>query len=400
MLRLLVGSGVAACVSLLAACSDETAAADASSEASSWYVVSSLLAGSGEGDTTSYIATVPSLDISEIDYDRAREFSGTADAWTHEGFVFVGSAETSTVTKFEVKDDGTLRELGEVSFADYGIPYVGFQNNTFISADKAYMINGATEYVIWNPDTMEITGTLKLPELEEKPGLRLTAAYHDRASGLRGNRYYQALYWTDGDYATYAAESVIVVVDIEKDEVLATHEVPCPGLDSTGLDAEGDLHFGPWMWAGPAHVVLDSPATCIVTIPDGSDEPDEETLAFSDIGDAHEGAALHYLADSKLIYSALDPSRSEIEDPTPGELSGAANWRLWWYDMESTEAAAVEGIDWNSGAYYLFHVDDRPYVLISAADYSSSTIYDLSDIADPEPLFKTLGWGIRLLKVR
>jgi len=43
---------------------------------------------------------------------------------------------------------------------------------------------------------------------------------------------------------------------------------------------------------------------------------------------------------------------------------------------------------------------DRPVALVSGADYLDSTLYDLSDVDAPKPLFKLRGWAIRLFKVR
>src|SRR6478752_4727028 len=105
--------GLAATVGLglaLPACSggDEATADGITSE--HWYALSSLVIGA-DGNTT-YVATTSSLDVPELDYTKAREFPGTADIWVHEGFLFVGSAEDASVTKFEVMPDGGLTELG------------------------------------------------------------------------------------------------------------------------------------------------------------------------------------------------------------------------------------------------------------------------------------------------
>lgn len=87
---------------------------------------------------------------------------------------------------------------------------------------------------------------------------------------------------------------------------------------------------------------------------------------------------------------------------TAQQLSGGPNWRLCWYDTSSHDAGLIDGVDWNSGAYDLFNVDARPIALpialISAGDYSSSTLHDLSNTGAPTSLFQTRGWGIRLVQ--
>src|SRR5262249_17243324 len=150
------------------------------------------------------------------------------------------------------------------------------------------------------------------------------------------------------------------------DTVRSTLEVPCPGIDSSGLDANGDLWFAPWMWVAPGHVLIDGPATCIAKIPAGSDALAPATIPFASLTDGKEGAALHALSGSRLVFSTLYPERAPSAAST-NELSSGPNWKLWWHDGTSGDSQPIDSIPWNSGAYYLFDVDQRPIALISAA---------------------------------
>jgi hypothetical protein len=66
------------------------------------------------------------------------------------------------------------------------------------------MIEGVRGYVSWNPESMEITGTFDLPELEDRGALLLRAGTLDRANVIRDGKLYTPMYWSDEDYAEFA----------------------------------------------------------------------------------------------------------------------------------------------------------------------------------------------------
>ena len=392
-------------VAALAACSSNDNGGNAPPNGnvdggSSQYVVSSLVLAPDDG-RSAYVSLLDSLAPQQIDYSKAREYSGAADTWVYGGFVFVSDNETMTVTKFSTTS-GKLEEVGKVSFGTYGFSDMGMWNNDFVSPTKSYMMNfKAREYVIWNPTTMKITGKLALPALEERQGFIIDVALADRGTELRGGRLYQPIYWTDEAYTMFTQDSRIVVIDVEKDAVVEVLHAPCPGMDFATQDELGNLYFSNWQSPTTAHLVRNSPATCVVKIPAGTNEV-ASAFTFASVAQGREGSAARYIGKGKMIFSAFHNERIAYNEQTdPNVLGATANWRIWSYDLVSGAAAVVSSIDWNSGSYYAFDIDDKTHVLSPAADYSASTIYAMDDdTGNALPLFQTRGWSLRLFKVR
>src|SRR5690606_22552002 len=144
-------------------------------------------------------------------------------------------------------EGGRLVEDGSVSFASYGLSGAALYNNTRISDTKAYMTNAAMrEDVVWNPSTLQITGTIAFPELAARGGIDATVSF-DRGARLRGNRLFHAVYWFDLTSYEMDDDSVIMVFETETDNFVKSLEAPCPALDFATDDGEGNLYFSTWV---------------------------------------------------------------------------------------------------------------------------------------------------------
>lgn len=405
-----VASALAALPQALCACSgdatevitapaipgDGSTPPDSSPEPGPAYVLSSLVFGD-EG-TTGYISVLDSLGPQTIDNANAREFAGAADVWVHDGAVFVTNDERFTITKFSL-EDGELVERGVVSFASYGLDSFGFWLNTFVSADKAYFLNGTLEYIVWNPSSMTITGSLTLPEAPPRDTFRLFTSYSDRAAVLKDGLLYQPFYWTDESYFLYAPESRIVVINVATDSVVNEIDAPCPGLDYATMDKAGSIYFSPWVYAAGGAAVLEQPPTCVFELP-ASGEP-RVAFDFPSLTDGRQGAAMRVVSEGRALVSVLHDERFAPSDaPSAADLTFADNWRFWSYDIAAGTASLIDDISWNGGAQYSFDIDGKTYMLVAASDYSTTAVYDLGDGRALTPAFDTPGWATRLFKVR
>lgn len=361
------------------------------------YALSSLVFSAEE--TSTYVELLDSLEPQSVELTDARELAGTADLWVDEGFVFVAASEERTVTKFAV-EGRDLVERERVSFTAYGIDSLGFWLNKLISPTKAYLLNGASEVIVWNPQAMEITTTIALPELDAPAELRLFNGYSDRAAVVRDGKLYQTLYWTDETFFRYAPSSAIAVFDLERDELIEVLDAPCPGLDHATSDDEGNLYFSAWVYAPGGAVALDQPATCVVRIAAGSEAP-EVAFNVADVTEGREGGVMRYLGDGRALLSVLHDEQVDLSETTdPGEVAFTDNWRFWTYDLASGSAERVESIDWNAGAQYSFDIDGKTRMLVALADYSATYVYDVTAAGETAPLLDTPGWSVRLFKVR
>jgi hypothetical protein len=347
-----------------------------------------------------YLLLEPNLNFGggELTLNDAVEFSGQADLAAHEGTVLVASGDEPRITKYEVKADLALSEVGSFSFANYGLTSAAFWNNQFVAKDKAYMVNGFSELIIWNPETMEIEGTIDLPELEAREGLRVVAGLADRSSLVYDGKFYLPLYWTDDDYALRSADSVIVVVDIASDSVVSTISANCPGLDYATVDDDGKLYFSNWTGGVGTYYVLDTPQNCIATVDPQSEEVSTQT--FASITGGHEGAAFKYAGEGRFVLSVFDEVRADIENAEdPFTPVGGLNWQLWSYEPGSGDAVPIEDVDWNSGAIIHSSIDGQLYSMVPGADYTSTVVYSIAETS-AEATFSITGWSFRLFKVR
>jgi hypothetical protein len=354
------------------------------------YVMSSI-AFSAE-TTATYISLLGSLDIDEVDFARAREFAGQADLWVHDGAVFVSELDSLTITKFTL-DGGKLVQGDTLSLANYGLTDIGFYLNSFVAPDKAYFMNAGTEYVIWNPKTMEIIGTIPIPKLEPHDGLRPFPSYSDRSAVLRDGKLYHPVYYTDDSYFEYSPTSSILVVDVGKDEVVDVLEAPCPGLDFASRDEHGNAYFSSWVFAPGGAAVLDQPTTCVAKLAAG-EEALEKLFDFPEVTAGRQGGAMRCVGDGKALLSVLHDERATSD--VVSEVTYGANWQFWLYDLADGTASPVASIPFNAGAAYDANLEGKPHLLVPAGDYASTQLFEIFADGTASPRVGTLGWSMRL----
>lgn len=357
----------------------------------------------GDDATSSYLSLLPSLESEDVDLDGAREFAGWADVWVHAGKVFVSDGEAPVVTRFSVDADGAFVEDGRLSFQRYGAESAAFWTNLFVSEHKAYLFNiDAREVVIWDPEELEITGTFALPELENRAGQTLQVPSTDRSSVVRGDRAYVPTLWANWDELSLSEDSVILVIDTTRDEVIDTLGVPCPNLNVATTDDDGSIYFSNWVFSIAPTLVDGKAHACAVRIPSGSDALDDDwSLTFADVTDGREAAALQFLGDGKALMSVFHHERAEISPEVDrNELVSSGNWRFWTVDLGTLEASPIESIGWHAGGVYGTRVDGRYLLLVPSADYSSTTAYELFPDGTAEERWQTPGWSNRLFQLR
>ncbi|MEY4581106.1 MAG: hypothetical protein RL701_5809 [Pseudomonadota bacterium] len=365
------------------------------------YAVVTQLSSSEE--SLAYLKTVTALAPQPIDLKDAREFTGGADAWSWNGFVYVSEQEKMTITKFKLEGN-ELKEQGKVNFTDYGVTELAFWLNAFISPTKAWVVHGTAEYIAWNPETMKITGTVKMPELAARGAMRPYASYTDRSTAVRDGLFYHPIYYTIGgdDYFSFDAATSIAVYDVKTDALVKVIEAPCPGIDHVTQNEAGDLFFSAWVFAPGGAALLKQPSTCVAKIAKGADTA-TELFKVKDLTGGLEGGVLRYTGGGKALIAVLDPSHAPEADLS--DVSAVAwgdNWKFWTYDFETNKAALIENdvIGWNSGAAYGTVVDGKSYLLVGTGDTSGTTLFDMTKPAEAKSLFTIEGWAMRLIKLR
>jgi hypothetical protein len=383
-------------------CGDESdpAAGGAGDATGDMFPMSSVVFG--PDTNTTYVNLLRNLDRQDIAYDEAREFAGWADLWVHEGKIFVADGEAPVVARHEVRDDGTLREDGRVSFASYGEDTAAFWRNVFVAPRKAYYFAiEAREVVVWDPERLEITGTFSLPALEDR-GAQQPYVTTDRAAIVRGDRLYLPVGWGDWDTYSLSEDSAILVIDTASDEVVDSLPAACPDLNVSALDERGDIYFSNWVYGVAGPLFEGSAHTCAVRIKAGAEVIDEDwSLTFADVTGGREAAALRLLGPGKALISVFHHEEAGITPEADRfAVIDSASWKFWTLDLDTLQAEPLTALDWHSGGYSSTRIDGRNLLFVPSGDYASTQALELTEDGGAEPRWETLGWATRLFKLR
>jgi hypothetical protein len=373
-------------------------AADAGEhESEARYVIATAVTDDSGGAST-YVAVLDSLEADELDLSRASEFGGWSDMGVIGEWIFVSSGEAAEIERFTVNEDLLLEAAGAISFSNYTSD-ANFYAQELVSPTKAYLATGS-EFVIWNPSTLEITGTLAFPDdVQPRDGIEPNLAV-DRGAVVRGDRLYATLTWTDTENLNMLPDSRIVVVDVENDEVVDVLEVPCPDLNVADSDEEGNLYFSNWVYSPGATLLYGDEPACVVRIPAGSEQLDSFRYDYAD-ATGHEGAVMSYLGDGKWLYSTFlgDPAEHDPDDDWFDWLFGDT-WQLDVLDVDNGTTTKVSGIPQNGGGYYASRFDDVTHVLIPEESYTATSVYALDSNGKATRKLHTRGWSTRLFKLK
>jgi hypothetical protein len=347
-----------------------------------FYAIATEVYGADFSTSTSFIRLVSSLDVAEIDLASAREYNGRATLGQVGNWLFVMDGEEPIVERFSVGADGSLTLDGELSFANYGMPYwtIDAWGNTMVSPTKAYFSNpGDGSLIVWNPTAMEIVREVPLPtlapadlELQSSPAV------------LRGDRLFRLISWASFDSFEFSrAPQQLSVYDTATDELVSlVEDNRCPAVYSEPFEDEaGALYFSNHVWSPMETLVKGAPPSCALRVLAGETSFDPAwQFRYADFADGREGAVLRYLGAGQALADIFHDERTTVtSDTDPSELGESSNWRLWTVDLETGTGAPIEGLDFKPGGYNDVHVGGRSFILLPSDDYARTTAYELVD---------------------
>lgn len=358
------------------------------------YVVATAVTDDAGSNT--YVKLVTELE-GELDLSDAREFPGWSDLAVAGEYVLVSSGEAPKVLRFRVSDAGELEADGEIGFGNH-VDDAGFYNQTVIN-DDLVVLGGDGEYVLWSPKTLEITGTVPMPQLADRDLVKARFSL-DRGSVVRGDRMYHTVSWTDTEELHMLPDSRIVVLDTTTQEVVDVITVPCPDLNVADRDEAGNLYFSNWVYSPGATLLREGASACAVRIPAGSESLDDWRLYYAEVS-GYEGAALGYLGDGKFLFSSFrnDPKSYDPETDWFDWLFGN-HWQLEAFDLEAGTSEPVLGTPQNGGGYYAEREPGVSHVLIPGDGYATTTIFAVEPSGKATQELHTVGWATRLFKLR
>lgn len=367
------------------------------------FAVPTQVYGADFATSTSYVSIVPSLDVSRISLDGAREVDGRGTVAKLGDYFFIASSSAPVVNRFSLQADGSLKAAASLNFSNYGVPEyftIDAWGGVLVDAQKAYVFNGTDgSHVAWNPSTMEITGTI------DGPGLVQEGYNFESIAVVRGQRMYRIFTFLNYDTWEFLPDhQYLAVYDLEKNELVSvTEENRCPQLyNRPFVDEKGDVYFSGWVWTPGLTLTGDYPPSCALRIKDGEDafDPEWQLNFAADVTEGREAGVLRYLGNGKALLDVFHDERVTIDAQTdPQELANTPNWRLWQLDLETKAGGPIEAFDYKAGGYSDVQVDGRNFLMVPNEDYSETTAFEIVD-GEPKQGFKIQGSVDHLAKLR
>ena len=371
---------------------------DEESPVGSRYLAASWVSDA-EGANT-YVSVFDSLDVEELDFANAIEVPGWADAWVYDDWVFIAEGEAPNLRRYALDEDGHLELELEMGFANTGVYGAAFWDQQILSPTKAYLSNaGNREYVVWNPSTMEITGTVPWPELDFEDGLDPFNSYTDRGGVVVDGLLFHSIYGHDKNFTYFGDVSYMLVYDIATDELVDTIELPCPMMDTATLGDDGFLYASGWSYMPLSYEAGYSDTNCAVRIDVATRTLDSAwTFDYAAATGGDQGSGLRAIVGDDGIFAAFHGTGVKA---VPGmdiwELDAGENdWELYTLALED-KVATPTGIAMSDGSYYESHVGDRYFVYLPGV--ADTQVYERTANGFV-PGLQAKGWMSRLFELR
>jgi hypothetical protein len=351
---------------------------------------------------TTYTVTTPAIDGTIMQYflKHGLEVDGWASPSSYDGNVFVPHGADPSITKFTVAADGTLEEGDTVSFAGEGVtnvdtgPLVG---ETLVSRDKAYLFDSTFRAIVWNPESMELSGR----EIDFSAPLKAIVAdapgYTPQIFVAPGFvKQVGKLMFVPVRWQNWSAETPdqiiyplggLLILDTEQDEVVRLLTDPRI-IDTiyTVVSDAGDLYLFTGAFGASFNVAfgLETPAG-VLKIKKGETEfdPDyylnlEERLGgrpgTTPSGGRGTEVYLKAFYDEEAdMYDAEGNVKDEIVAEPWTLLS--SGWRYWRIDLEDPETAEViEELPWGGTDGYFYRIPEEDRLFLAVLNGAKGTL--------------------------
>jgi hypothetical protein len=260
-----------------------------------------------------YVGAFPDVPRGELDYSRLREF-GNANVYTGNGYVFV--EEGGVVSRFSVGDDYDLVPGPRMSWTNYGFAEANQSYIVFGSPTRAYaFVPPIGLVIVWNPETMEITGTLPL-DLPTPPDGFETYAYDGLVVGDK-------VVWNvlTANWETYEMDPgvLLAMTDATEDAPLRfVRDDRCLAGGTSLADAEGNLyvHAGGNLGVFAAYSPDPDVRTCMLRMNAGEDTFDPDFMAdYRALTGSYVSYPWVHVAGNQYLVKRWDPAVPLPESP-------------------------------------------------------------------------------------
>lgn len=308
-----------------------------------------------DGQRTTYVQTIDSLDDGPFTNDTAIEIPGNAVVMAGGGHFFVGLAEEPTWIRYSPDGSGSVERTGRMSLLDTGASHIDF-GNAIVDDDTAVSVIGDQAIaVVWNPATMEIVGEIDLSHLVRE-GYELevwTTVAHD---GL----VYVPARWSDWEGGRIYPSVSTTIIDPDAMSVVGVAEDDrCASGGRVVFDDEGYAYvmgdgrnYSIQMFANASGGT--APDNCLLRIPPGETDFEEgyhHTIpsltdglqSISELETAEQGSGIGF---AKMFYP--DELPPDVE-PVDFDFWGYQAHKMWRIELaDPPSAEPVEGIPFST----------------------------------------------------
>lgn len=365
------------------------------------YVVSTTVFGA-EGNTQTYFGIVPDMRSGKLDLGLALEAPGMAKLYSRDGngWFALGGGEAPTVTRYDLGADDKLTQGASISFQPNGTAFLG-DMMVFVSPTKAYYFDAPNQQLIrWNPEAMTVDGTIDLA-VTAKTNLTTIFALKPllRADGTLLFPVTWRNFETDDTYSGTG----LVVVDTATDTLRKyTESAACQGVTWSAITSDGTLYAA----TTPFYAVLQrvngkGPASCVLRIQPGADEFDATyKVDLAALVGGRVAGGLARGPEGELFFRAIGTDVAIGPTTSASDVWSDAVWRWYRWNLASGQATAVDTLPLSSAGGLTYDVDGRTYATDSAADFSSTTLLDMTAPGGPVKALEAPGYIYGLSRVR
>ncbi|MEL6547961.1 MAG: hypothetical protein AAFQ82_25270, partial [Myxococcota bacterium] len=299
------------------------------------------------------------------------------------GVFFAVSGEAPEIFRFEVGADGRVERTGPLSFAARGVSLSDVPPRLeVVSGSKGYYLDEQSgRAFVFDPSGLTISSEFALSGLEPTSSLNLETVL-GTAPARRGTELLYPVLYRNLVEGTSEVLARVLLLDTEDDSTAVIEDSRCGYLTNSVVAANGDAYFSSDAFNGAFYAARpeENGTSCILRIRSGERAFDPTFIVQSEAvtGTTVSGGMIN-AGDDVVYVLGYDPEVVPL-GASYNEVLGAPAWRTYQYRLGEVpgEPQEVSSVPLRSGAVSPITLTDIRLDVVTSADFSSSTLFELN----------------------